>query len=70
MGQLKKLLQDKLRDAVSCKNRGNALVSPIRGKATDDDWNAAAMAYLQGLHVLDEFASNVVIILGFVLVQV
>ncbi len=43
MGQLQQRLSELLRDAVACKNRGNALVSPTRGAPTASDWEAAGM---------------------------
>lgn len=70
LGQLQSKLQAKLRDAVSCKNEGNDAVSPLRGAPTTEDWERAAMAYLRGLHVLEDFAKNAFVILGCVSINI
>jgi hypothetical protein len=46
MGQLQARLQSKLRDAVACKNRGNAAVSALRGAPTHADWEVGELPSL------------------------
>eukprot|EP00750_Incisomonas_marina_P026939 INCI603.1.p1 GENE.INCI603.1~~INCI603.1.p1 ORF type:complete len:518 (+),score=108.79 INCI603.1:89-1642(+) len=64
MGQIQQRLQAKLRDAVSCKNRGNAAVSGLHGAPTRANWEVAGMAYIQGIRTLEDLAKNMMIILG------
>lgn len=64
MGQIQQRLQAKLRDAVSCKNRGNAAVSGLHGAPTRANWEVAGVAYVQGIRTLEDLAKNMMIILG------